>query len=67
MSTLNQKKFDLKGYLTSFLKGLKLMFLVSGGVSGLCEKSFGLFTQPIIFFYEVVLRKKRSFFLKTTS
>jgi hypothetical protein len=33
MSTLNQKKFDLKGYLTSFLKGLKLMFLVSGGVS----------------------------------
>jgi hypothetical protein len=24
----------------------------------LCKKSSGLFTQPIIFFYEVVLRKK---------
>ncbi len=40
---------------------------------GLCKKSFrtdrmvGLFTQPIIFFWEVVLRKKLCFFLKTTS
>jgi hypothetical protein len=33
MSTLNQKKFDLKGYLTLFLEVLKLMFHVSGGVS----------------------------------
>ncbi len=33
MSTLNQKKLDLKGYLTLFLEAQKLMFFVSGGVS----------------------------------